>query len=358
VPKPERSGDDAEPVREEGSFPGARESALNLRRLRYFARIVEAGNITRAAEQLYVAQPALGLQIRQLEQALGVSLLERHSRGVSPTRAGRMLYERACEVLRLVDDTERVVTAAGRHEREHIVLGLTNGVMSMVGRDIVMAAGRELPSIQLNLVEEMSGALMDSLEREELDIAIAYDAHERPGLLRVPLLLEEPLFVCAAEGAATGPIEFSELAAQPLVVPGVRDVVRRQLDAAARRLAVALNVTMEVSSIAARKALVEYGDAATIMAYGSVCAEVGRGRLATRRIVNPALHRTLYLVRSLRRAEFKHERELIDFLGRIVLTFSERMGELATRLPALDRPLSQSVAEVEASGMGDGEPLP
>jgi LysR family nitrogen assimilation transcriptional regulator len=359
VPKHDRSADEAEAaLRDEGGFPGARESAVNLRRLRYFARIVEAGNITRAAEQLFVAQPALGLQIRQLEQALGVSLLVRHSRGVSPTRAGQLLYERACEVLRLVDDTERVVTAAGRHERENIVLGLTNGVMSMVGRDIVMAAGKELPSIQLNLVEEMSGALMDSLEREELDIAIAYDAHERPGLLRVPLLVEEPLFVCAGEGAVSGPIEFAELAARPLVVPGTRDVVRRQLDAAARRLALSLNVAMEVSSIAARKSLVEHGDAVTIMAYGSVAAEVERGRLATRRIVNPTLHRTLYLVRSLRRAEFKHERELIDFIGRIVLVFSERLGELAKRLAALDRPLSQVVAELDSAGMGDGEPLP
>jgi LysR family nitrogen assimilation transcriptional regulator len=208
------------------------------------------------------------------------------------------------------------------------------------------------------LVEEMSGALMDSLEREELDIAIAYDAHERPGLLRVPLLLEEPLFVSASEGAVAGPIEFAELAARPLVVPGSRDVVRRQLDAAARRLALSLNITMEVSSIAARKSLVEHGDAVTIMAYGSVAAEAQRGRLATRRIVNPTLHRTLYLVRSLRRAEFKHERQLIDFLGRMVLIFSERLGDLATRLPALDRPLSLAVADVEASGMGEGEPLP
>jgi LysR family nitrogen assimilation transcriptional regulator len=335
---------------EDSTFPGAKESAINLRRLRYFARIVEAGNITRAAEQLFVAQPALGLQIRQLEQALGVSLLVRHSRGVSPTTAGEILYERACEVLRLVDDTERAVTAAGRHEPENIVIGMTNGVMSLFGRDIVIRVGRELPAIQLNLVEEMSGALTDSLEREELDIAMAYDAHERPGLLRVPLMIEEALFVCSPEGASSDPIEFAEVIARPLVVPGPRDVVRRQLEATARRLALPLNVSLEVSSIATRKSLVEHGDAATIMAYGSVAWEVAQGRLAMRRIVNPALHRTLYLVRSSRRAAFKHERALLNLLGDIARDFCTSLGDLARPLPALARPLSEVVAEADTTG--------
>src|SRR6185369_236810 len=90
-----------------GLTPGASNQRMTLRQLRYFTRIVEAGNITRAAEQLYVAQPALGMQIRQLEESLGVELLERHSRGVSPTRAGQALYERACEILRLVHEAEQ-----------------------------------------------------------------------------------------------------------------------------------------------------------------------------------------------------------------------------------------------------------
>ena len=68
---------------------------MNLRQLKYFVGVVEAGNMTRAAEQLHVAQTALGMQIRQLEEDLGVALLVRHSRGVEPTKAGALLLARA-----------------------------------------------------------------------------------------------------------------------------------------------------------------------------------------------------------------------------------------------------------------------
>ena len=68
-----------------------RNAVMNLRQLRYFLSVVEAGNMTRAADQLHVAQTALGMQIKQLEESLGVALLVRHSRGVEPTPAGKLL---------------------------------------------------------------------------------------------------------------------------------------------------------------------------------------------------------------------------------------------------------------------------
>ena len=68
---------------------------MNLRQLKYFIGVVEAGNMTRAAERLHVAQTALGMQIRQIEEELGVPLLVRHSRGVEPTKAGKLLHARA-----------------------------------------------------------------------------------------------------------------------------------------------------------------------------------------------------------------------------------------------------------------------
>jgi len=286
-----------------------------------------------------------------------VSLLTRHSRGVSPTRAGRLFYERACEILRLVEETERQMTAASRLEHENIALGLTNGTATLLGREIVVATRRELPSVHVSVVEEMSVVLMDALERDEIDIAFAYDVHERPGLLRVPLLEEELLFVTSAgEPASDEPIEFADVIRRPLVLPGQRDVVRRQMDATARRLAIEINVPMDVSSIAAIRSLVAEGDATTVMPFGSAVEDIERGRLRGRRIVNPTLRRTLYFARSLRRAPIKREGDLLDLLGRKVVGFAERLGPLAKPLVALDGPLSAAVDEHQAA-QADGTAL-
>ena len=87
---------------------------MNLRQLKYFVEVVEAGNMTRAAEQLHVAQTALGMQIRQLEEDLGVALLVRHSRGVEPTKAGSLLHTRAVSILKEVEETRKDVRACER----------------------------------------------------------------------------------------------------------------------------------------------------------------------------------------------------------------------------------------------------
>ena len=92
---------------------------MNFRQLRYFLSVVETGNMTRAADQLHVAQTALGMQIKQLEESLGVALLVRHSRGVEPTAAGTLLRDRAIEILKLVEQTRREV-AAGSESRDRI----------------------------------------------------------------------------------------------------------------------------------------------------------------------------------------------------------------------------------------------
>ena len=72
---------------------------MELRHLNSFVAIAEAGSFSRAAERLWIAQPALSTQIRRLEDELGIKLFERHARGVAPTDAGELFLERARAVL-------------------------------------------------------------------------------------------------------------------------------------------------------------------------------------------------------------------------------------------------------------------
>lgn len=86
---------------------------MTLRQLRYFLAVLRAGSLTAAARSLHVAQPAVGLQVRALEDELGVGLLTRHSRGVVPTGAGDVLARDAERILAEVERMRRTITETG-----------------------------------------------------------------------------------------------------------------------------------------------------------------------------------------------------------------------------------------------------
>jgi LysR family nitrogen assimilation transcriptional regulator len=304
--------------------------AINLRQLRYFVRVIEVGNITRAAEQLNVAQPALGLQIRQLEQELGVDLLVRHSRGVLPTEAGRILFERSNTILQLVQDTQQEIKSLGTVEREVLSLGLTPSIMLQIGTDMLLDAREAMPGVFLSLSEELSFVLVEALERGELDLAFAYEVAERPGLTLQPVLEEELVYVSAPDKALAGEtISFPEALSRDLVLAGEKDSVRRLVEAAAERLSLQVRVPFEAQSVSAMKAVVARGAAASILPYGTAVDELKRGTLVSRRITGPAIKRTLYLVRSSRRSTYRHEAEIESYLNRVQERLLTSLGNLA-----------------------------
>jgi hypothetical protein len=130
-------------------------------------------------------------------------------------------------------------------------------------------------------------------------------------------------------------IDFAEIAAYPLVMPGPRDGVRQQVLSTAKRLALTLDVILDVSSVSMMKNMVARGDAAAVMPYGNVIDEIARGRIVGRRIAKPPLKRTLYLVRPVRRAPFIDEGGVLDLLALVSRQYVSILGPLATALPAL-----------------------
>src|SRR5687768_10999597 len=111
--------------------------------------------MTKAAERLNVSQTALGLQIRNLETMLGVELLVRHSRGITTTEAGRLLFDRGVAIMRLVEEAKRDVSAFRMAALENISIGVTPSIMRLVGADFLVSAMSELPGVSVRLVEEL-----------------------------------------------------------------------------------------------------------------------------------------------------------------------------------------------------------
>jgi LysR family transcriptional regulator, nitrogen assimilation regulatory protein len=292
-------------------------------------KVIEAGNITRASEQLFVAQPALGLQIRLLERDLGVALLVRHSRGVEATAAGRLLYERATAILQSVEETRRAVMALRDSNRETVLLGLTPSIMNQVGPDLLIDARQHMPNVFISLVEELSFVLIEAMERDEVDLALAYDVPDRPSLSRCALFAEEVLFVTAPTGGATAAsITFAEALAYDLVQAGERDLVRQIVQKEAERRTLPIKVTFEAQSISVMKSVVARGHAACFLPYGTAISELRSGALVGRRITDPVLRRTLYRVRPSKRPPFRNEAAIQDVLARAQARLIASLGPL------------------------------
>jgi LysR family transcriptional regulator, nitrogen assimilation regulatory protein len=266
----------------------------------------------------------------------------RHSRGVTPTQAGRVLYDRAREILRAVEEAKKEVASFGGPENENIILGLTPGVMKLIGRHLMVETRDLLPNVHLSMVEEMSYGLVEALERDEIDIAVAYEAPERPGLFRIPIIEEELLLVTSPgdELGENGTVTLTQVLQRPLAMASGRDAVRQLVTAAAERLAIIPNIAFEASSIGMMKNLVSSGMAVSIMPYGSAVDELRRGELKSWRIEQPTLKRTLYVVRSSRRTAFKNEAKLLEAIREGMNRVADELGILGIKLPSLGAPFA------------------
>lgn len=311
------------PRKASGEFP------INDRQLRYFAKVVESGNMTKAAAALNIAQPALGLQIRQLEESLGVALLDRHSRGVEVTHAGRQLYERACNILRLMEETRLELRNFGKVGRETLVLGVAPSIMRLVGPQFLALARSIMPNVSVSLVEEPSFLLAEGLSRDEIDLALAYDVTDRAGVSTSTLAIEELLFVCHPDAAPGHPVISLESAISfDLVLVHQRDPIRQTVEQAAALHNLPVRVMFEMQSLQATVDLVRTGQAATIVPFGTVANEVRRGELASRRIENRALERHLQLARPVRRGRFGNEQAILNFIDAVLEELKRELGTL------------------------------
>lgn len=305
---------------------------MNLRQLKYFVAIVEAGNMTRAAEQLHVAQTALGMQIRQLEEDLGVALLTRHSRGVEATRAGKLLYSRALAILKMTDEARRDVAACEREGSESIRLGITPALMLVCGTEIALTVREQLPQVFLSIIEAMSHVLVEALLRGEADYILGYDVPDLPQLSRIPLLQDDLVLVTLPGPDKGEPITFADVLDEVLAMPEEGDTVRAVVARTARDLGLDLKITYEVRSISAMKSLVARGSASSVLPYFAVLDEVRAGKLIARPIMMPPLRRTLFLASSNQRSAFKNEAGLTRAVRTSLTGLLEALGPLAQPL--------------------------
>lgn len=294
---------------------------MDLKQLRYFLMIAELQNVTQAAEALHISQPALGIQVRNLEAELDIQLLIRHSRGVELTEAGLMLAERARDLLASAAEIKREVSDKSGVPRGVVSLGMTPSSGHLVAAALFKKVAVELPAVDVKIVENSSFVLSEWIGDERLDLALSYDSALSRTIEREVLLVEGLYFLSPYEGRAPKAppeIDFNDVLQQPLILPGPGDSVRREIDRLARERGAKLNVSIEMKSSGIVCDLVKEGFGSTVFPLGAIERYVDRSKIMVRRIVNPVPSRELSLLRPQGRSMSLAESHVTRLLNQLV----------------------------------------
>jgi LysR family transcriptional regulator, benzoate and cis,cis-muconate-responsive activator of ben and cat genes len=173
---------------------------MELRHLRYFVAVAEELNFTRAAERLHIAQPPLSRQIQQLEETLGVQLLERNSRPLKLTETGKFFYSHAAQLLAQTSELESMTRRVGNIERS-LSVGFVGSTLYGMLPKIIRRFRDENPTVELSLHEMSTMDQLRALKEGRIDVGFGRIRNEDANIRRV-ILREEKLIVALPQGHA------------------------------------------------------------------------------------------------------------------------------------------------------------
>src|ERR1700757_1830766 len=276
-------------------------ASMDFRQIRTFRSVAELGSLSKAADKLRIAQPALSRQIKLLEHELRTELFTRSGRGMVLTEAGRILLSRTAGNVREIDQIRDDIQSHAGAPVGRVVLGLVPTVSCVLSARLARRMVESYPGISLCIVESYSGHLIEWLHRGEMDLAVIYgpsaDLH-----LTVQNLGRDPIVAVGPRGSGLSrkkQVEMDWLLRQRLVLPSHSHGLRALIEHAAAKKKLKLDVQLEADSFRVLTSLVEEGLGYTLLPPSSVRQEVADGRLETARISRPAPTRELTLASPL-----------------------------------------------------------
>jgi LysR family transcriptional regulator, hca operon transcriptional activator len=234
---------------------------MDLRHLRYFVAVAEAGSLTVAAEsRLHTAQPSLSRQMRDLEAELGCTLMTRSARGIALTPAGQVFLDHARVILMQVDGMIAATKRAAKPAKTTFVLGFLTGYEFEWLAAVMGIMRDELPNTEVVILSRSSPELAAGLIQGEIDLAFLRHERNTPGVI-FKLLRHEPLIVLMPADhrlAVRDTIRPEDIVAEQLIgVPAARSpALRAVTDAYGARLGIDLTPDHDVDNLSMAMSLV------------------------------------------------------------------------------------------------------
>lgn len=244
---------------------------MDLRALRYFIAVLEAGSLSRAAHSLYVAQPALTAQIKKLESELGTQLLERSHAGVTPTLAGSQLYEDARRLLSDADAMRERLQRLPQGPEGSVTVALPFLLTSLLMGPVLADLRTSHPRIRVFVLDDLSLMVQKAMLDRRADLAILVDTASLHDL-QVQPMAEESIYLCghdgdgsvaallrAADDGGLAQMDFADACQLPLVIQSRRFSIRQTVEGAAEARGLRLNIVHEHDSARVIRSLYHCG---------------------------------------------------------------------------------------------------
>lgn len=276
---------------------------FDLRQLRYFVTISEAGSFSKAAQQLGIAQSALSHHVSQMEGRLGVALLSRSSKGVKATEGGQRFLEHARAILAAVESATNDVRDNAKEPGGLVRFGVTLTVAPPLIEPLMARMAEVAPKVSLRIEERLSPQLVQAVSNGELDIAVCFNAGEDRRIKGIPVFEEDICLVGAPQlvGETEDAISLEEALAYPLLLPGRDHILRGMIDRVALFRNHPIQVRHECLSLHSLYAGLRLGLGATLISRFSAGPLRRERAVLCRTISDPVVARRLYIATSAER---------------------------------------------------------
>lgn len=289
---------------------------VSLKQLRYFDAVARFGHFGQAARNCAVTQPALSMQVRELEEELGLKLFERHPKGVTLTSEGREIAARAHRILDEVHNLRDFARHNARLLTGPLRLGIIPSIAPYVLPPMLAKARQVFPDLELNIRETQTQTLLDELQAGALDLLLLAMPVEAPDIETLDLFDDRFLLAVPKGYKTSGRLKATPelLERDRLLLLEEGHCLRDQALAFCQLRQVEQIDTFGASSLSTIVQMVASGMGMTLLPEISVPLEAKHGDIKLMRFQAPEPHRTVGLAwrsSSPRKADFAALGELI-----------------------------------------------
>jgi DNA-binding transcriptional LysR family regulator len=271
---------------------------MNLNHLRVFASVARHGNLTRAARELRVSQPAVSKQLGDLEEDLATSLVDRLPRGVRLTAAGEILFVHAQRILQAERSAQEELRELRSLGRGKLAVGASTTIGSYLVPSLFGELQRMYPGVQLDLEIANTANIQTAVLDNRIDLGLI-EGFVASDMLNVETLAADEMVAIAAPAhpiLSQAPVRAIALRGLPLLMRERGSGTREVVEAALAAHGIEVTPIMSLGSTEALKNAVLHGLGIALVSRLTVEHELRSGRLAELRFVDLNIKRDLYLV--------------------------------------------------------------